>query len=85
MDILCTLIRYAQVLQEISNFKFGLSVGDESRRDGGLSGSFKLIKVDTPAAYFKNLKVVVWCYVYFMCELCSQFVVHHFIVALYLS
>lgn len=51
------LVYYIQVLQEISNLKFGLTVGDEARRDGGLSGSFKLIKVDTPAAYFKNLKV----------------------------
>ena len=50
-----------QVLQEISNLKFGLNIGDEARRDGGLSGSFKLIKIDTPAAYFRNLKVAADC------------------------
>lgn len=56
----CTL-HTAQVLQEISNLKFGLNIGDETRRDGGLSGSFKLIKIDTPAAYFRNLKVAADC------------------------
>ena len=49
--------RVSKVLQEISNFKFGLSIGDESRREGGISGNFKLIKIDTPSVYFKQLKV----------------------------
>jgi hypothetical protein len=49
--------RMPKALQEISNLKFGFNIGDESRREGGISGSFKMIKIDTPPAYFKQLKV----------------------------
>jgi hypothetical protein len=53
------LSRVPKVLQEVSTMKFGVNIGDESRRDGGLSGNFKLIKMDNPGAYYKQLKVAV--------------------------
>jgi hypothetical protein len=53
------LSRIPKVLQEVSTMKFGVNIGDESRRDGGLSGNFKLIKMDNPGAYYKQLKVAV--------------------------
>mmetsp|Transcript_746 Transcript_746/g.1286 ORF Transcript_746/g.1286 Transcript_746/m.1286 type:complete len:822 (-) Transcript_746:261-2726(-) len=43
--------------QEITNLRFNVMVGDESRREGGLCGSFKLTKVDNTAAVFRNLHV----------------------------
>lgn len=51
--------RLPKLWQEISNLKFGVNIGDESRRDGGISGNFKMIKIDTPAAYYKQLKLPV--------------------------
>jgi hypothetical protein len=53
--------RLSKFLQEISTLKFGVTIGEESRREGGISGNFKMIKIDTPAAYFKQLKVAPDC------------------------
>mmetsp|Transcript_25616 Transcript_25616/g.56689 ORF Transcript_25616/g.56689 Transcript_25616/m.56689 type:complete len:482 (-) Transcript_25616:1182-2627(-) len=47
--------RVPKAEQEVSNLKFSVMVGDEDRRDGGLSGSFKLIKLDNTQAVFKQL------------------------------
>ena len=44
-------------LLDVCTLKVGLSIGDDNRRDGGLSGSFKLIKVDNPSQMFKQLKL----------------------------
>lgn len=44
-------------LLDVCTLKIGLSIGDDNRRDGGLSGSFKLIKVDNPSQMFKQLKL----------------------------
>ena len=49
--------RLPKTLQEVSTIKLGLNIGDEGRRDGGISGSFKMIKLDTPSGYFKQLKL----------------------------
>lgn len=49
--------RLSKHLQEVSSLKFGVVIGEESRREGGISGNFKLLKIDTPGVYFKQLKV----------------------------
>ena len=51
------LNKIPKTMLEVHTLKFGASIGDEQRREGGLSGSFKLVKVDNPSAYFGQLKV----------------------------
>lgn len=49
--------RLSKVNQEVSTLKFGISVGDEDRREGGMSFNWKMIKMDTPAQVLKKFRL----------------------------
>jgi hypothetical protein len=43
--------------QEISTMKFGLSIGDDAQREGGLGMNWKVVKVDQPEQLLKGLRL----------------------------
>lgn len=42
---------------EVSTLKWGILIGDEANRDGGLSGNWKLTKIESPEQLLKKLKL----------------------------
>eukprot|EP01034_Spumella_vulgaris_P026911 gene26911-33559_t len=51
------VLKHSVLLKETSMLKFGLLIGEETAREGGISGTFKLIKTDQPEQVLKKYRL----------------------------